>query len=415
MLLFVMLMVIICNMATVKIKFRASSVDKKEGALYYQIIHHRIVRRINTGYRIFSEEWNAASSSLLLPERCSMRYDRLAFIERRVSEDLCKLKDIVAELERGQDDFTADRVVELYRSIGVEHGFMAFARTLINQLKKMGKERTAESYTSAVNSFERFIGVGMDIPLDRMVSDLMVGYETYLKSCGICPNSSSFYMRNLRAIYNRAVEKELTVPRNPFRHVYTGIDKTVKRAVSLKEIRRIRDVELGHIPELDYARDLFMFSFYTRGMSFVDMAYLKKSDLRNGVLVYRRHKTNQQLFIRWERPMQDIVAKYDIVDSPYLLPIIRDNGKEPRKQYKNASHQLNRKLKMIGQRLELPVVLTTYVARHTWASIARNNNVSISVISEAMGHDSESTTRIYLAALDKSQVDRANKLILGLL
>ena len=403
------------NMTTVKIKFRASLVEEKEGALYYQVIHKRSVRRINTGYRILSEEWDGTSSRICLPERGSIRYDRLVVIERKVLEDFGRIKNIIAELERRQEDFTADQVVELFRSEDEERGFLAFARTLIKQLRNIGKERTADSYTSAVNSFDRFIGDEVDVSLDLIQSDLMVGYETYLKMCGVCPNSSSFYMRNLRAIYNRAVEKGLTNPRNPFKHVYTGIGKTVKRSVSLKVIRQIRDMDLGHTPELDYARDLFMFSFYTRGMSFVDMAYLKKSDLRNGILVYRRHKTNQQLFVRWEQPMQDIVDKYDTAESPYLLPIIRNNEKDPRSQYKNALHLLNRKLKVIGQRLELPVALTTYVARHTWASVAQSKNVSISVISEAMGHDSESTTRIYLASLDKSQVDKANKLILGLL
>lgn len=118
----------------------------------------------------------------------------------------------------------------------------------------------------------------------------MMEYEQYLKFYDICPNSSSYYMRNLRAIYNRAVEKELVIQRYPFKYVYTGIDKTVKRAVSAEIIRQIRDLDLSHTPSLEYARDLFMFSFYTRGMSFVDMAYLKKSNLQNGFLSYCRKR-----------------------------------------------------------------------------------------------------------------------------
>ena len=136
-----------------------------------------------------------------------------------------------------------------------------------------------------------------DLLFEEVDSNLLVHYETYLKENDVCPNSTSYYMRNLRAIYNRAVEEGLTEQRNPFKYVYTGIDKTVKRAVPLKVIRRIRDADLTLTPTTDYARDLFMFSFYTRGMSFVDMAYLKKKDLQNGVLTYRRQKTGQQLFI----------------------------------------------------------------------------------------------------------------------
>ena len=219
-------------------------------------------------------------------------------------------------------------------------------------------------------------------------------------------------MRGLRAIYNRAVEKELTVQRSPFKHVYTGIDKTVKRAVPLKIIRQIRDLDLSLYPVMDYARDVFMFSFYTRGMSFVDMAFLKKKDLQNSILSYRRHKTNQQLFIKWEKPMQELIDKYDTTGSPYLLPIIKSNGKDERRQYKIEAHRINRNLKKIGEQLGLAIPLTTYVARHGWASIAKSKNIPIATISEAMGHDSETTTRIYLASLDTSAVDKANRLIL---
>lgn len=130
-------------------------------------------------------------------------------------------------------------------------------------------------------------------------------------------------MRNLRAIYNRAVERELTVQRYPFKHVYTGVDKTVKRAVPLKVIRRIRDLDLTLSPVLDYARDLFMFSFYTRGMAFVDMAYLKKKDLQNGVLVYRRQKTGQQLLSSGRNPCRRLSAS---TIRPRLLICCRSSG-----------------------------------------------------------------------------------------
>ena len=219
-------------------------------------------------------------------------------------------------------------------------------------------------------------------------------------------------MRGLRAIYNRAVERGLVVQRNPFKHVYTGIDKTVKRAVPAEVIRQIRDLDLTLNPVMDLARDIFMFSFYTRGMSFIDMAFLKKSDLKNGILSYRRQKTGQQLFIKWEKPMQEIIDKYDTTKTPYLLPIINDMMKDPRRQYKNAEHLTNGKLKKIGKQLGLEIPLTTYVARHGWANIAKNKNIPIATISEAMGHDSEKTTRIYLASLDSSVVDKANSLVL---
>ena len=219
-------------------------------------------------------------------------------------------------------------------------------------------------------------------------------------------------MRILRAVYNRAVEKELTSNRNPFKHVYTGVDKTVKRAIPLKAIKKIKNLDLSLHPALDFARDMFLFSFYTRGMSFIDMAYLKKKDLQNGILSYRRHKTGQQLFIKWEKCMQEIADKHKADNgSPYLLPILK-YPYDSRSQYKNALYRTNKNLKEIAKLAGLSIPLTLYVARHSWASIAKSKNIPISIISEGMGHDSEMTTQIYLASLDNSVVDKANTQIL---
>lgn len=222
-------------------------------------------------------------------------------------------------------------------------------------------------------------------------------------------------MRKLRAIYNLAVEREFTVQRNPFKHVYTGIAKTKKRAVSLDIIKSLRDMNLKLDPLSELARDLFLFSFYTRGMSFVDMAYLKRGNLQNGILTYRRQKTGQQLYIRWEEPMEDIVKHHQIAESDFLLPIIKPNGKDNRTQYQNTQHLINRRLKKLGIKIGMTEPLTMYCARHAWASIAQDNDVPISVISQGMGHDSEKTTRIYLASLNTSVVDKANNKIIGLL
>ena len=219
-------------------------------------------------------------------------------------------------------------------------------------------------------------------------------------------------MRILRAVYNRAVEKDLTTNLNPFKHVYTGIDKTIKRAIPLKAIKQIKSLDLSLQPSLDFARDMFLFSFYTRGMSFIDMAYLKKKDLSNGILSYRRRKTGQQLFIRWEKCMQEIVDKYDNPQSEFLLPIIKRADKDNRLQYQSALRFVNNHLKSVVALLNIGITISMYTARHSWASIAKSKNIPISVISEGMGHDSEMTTQIYLASLDNAVVDRANAQIL---
>ena len=287
-----------------------------------------------------------------------------------------------------------------------------FGEASIAHLNTLEKYRTAETYATSLNSFKRYRN-NKDILLEDIDSDIISSFEVYLKDTGVSANTSSFYMRNLRALYNKAVDKGLTTQKFPFKHVYTGIDKTVKRAISLSAVRKLKTFDLSSKPQLEFARDMFLFSFYTRGMSFVDMAYLRKRNLACGMLSYRRQKTGQQLFIKWMPCMHEIIMKYTDENSEYMLPFIDESSnQDPRKQYIYASHYINRNLKIVGNLIGLHVPLTMYVSRHTWASIAKSKNIPISIISESMGHDSEATTRIYLTTLDSHAIDEANDIIL---
>ncbi len=401
-------------MATVKIKFRPSIASNKEGTLSIQIVHNRVAKQISTGYKVFPHEWDSTQSEVIVPTGADeQRQSYLAAIRNGITESVIIFANIIKRMELSGNRYTPAQIIEAY-SYAQANGFVSYMRNLIHQLNQIGKNRTARTYTTTMNSFVRFYGT-KDVPWELVDARLMVRYEVFLKENGICPNSTSYYMRNLRAMYNRAVESELTSHRNPFRDVYTGVGKTVKRAIPQDVIKQLRDLDLSSCPSADMARDIFMFSFYTRGMSFIDIAFLRKKDIQNGILSYRRKKTNQHIIVKWEKEMQEIVDKYDTANSPYLLPIIKVANQDERRQYHTAAHRINRNLKAIGNQLGLPMPLTCYVARHTWASIAKSKDIPISVISEAMGHDSESTTRIYLASLDTSAIDKANKLIIGLL
>lgn len=359
-------------------------------------------------------EWNPETSEISFLCADNERVPYLAEVAMKIRHGLSKLHRVVGFLESHNEEYNTDDVISLFCMSGQSSSFMTFMSDIIKSLKKTGKFRTSEAYMATFNSFNRFIEY-KDVLFDEIDSDMMIEYEYYLKSRGISQNSSSFYMRNLRAVYNRAVAKNMTLQRYPFRSVYTGVGKTLKRAVPINVIKQIKEMDLSHSPSCDFARDMFLFAFYTRGMSFVDMAFLKKKNLTNGILSYHRRKTGQPLFIRWEKPMQDIVDKYDTSDSIYMLPIIRKVGKDERLQYIYAGHNVNRSLKIIGKILELSLPLTMYVARHAWASIARSKNIPVSVICEGMGHNSERTTRIYLATLDNMAIDNANNLILNCL
>lgn len=396
-------------MTSIKVKFRPSTAVGKEGTIYYQIIHKRVIRQLKTDYRIYADEWNERSAILILANNGRNGY--LQSTKERINWDVKRLGNIVSHWENKQINYTVDDVISTFQESANEQTLFNFMNGIIARLKQMSKHRTSETYHATIRSFMQF-RENKDVLLDEIDSDLMLMYEAWLHGKGITKNSSSFYMRILRAVYNRAVEKELTNNRNPFKHVYTRVDKTLKRAIPLKAIKKIKNLDLFLHPSLDFARDMFLFSFYTRGMSFIDMAHLKKKDLQNGILSYRRRKTGQQLFIKWEKCMQEIANKHKTdYGSPYLLPILKYPYNN-RSQYKNALYRTNKNLKEIAKLAGLSIPLTLYVARHSWASIAKSKNIPISVISEGMGHDSEMTTQIYLASLDNSVVDRANTQIL---
>lgn len=400
-------------MASIRVKFRPSSLNDKEGTIYYQVIHERVVRQIKTDYHVFKEEWNTKLSSIKHPFSENRKH-YLQAIEVGIRMDLERMHRVISDFTSNKTDFTVDELVIEFTERTKIQSFFNFMQNRIMQLKSQGNQRTSETYTATLNSFKEFLD-GKDVQFDMIDTDLIESYEVYLKNKGVCLNTVSFYMRILRAVYNRAVEKRITIQNFPFKRVYTGVEKTAKRAIPLKVIKKIKDLDLSFLPKLSLIRDLFLFSFYTRGMSFIDMAFLKRTDLKNGTLYYRRRKTGQLLVIGWERCMQDIVQKYaEDSDSDYLLPIIKSGGDE-HKQYKNASYRINKHLKKIGEMVGLSTPLTMYVTRHSWASAAKEKNVPLSIISEGLGHDSEQTTRIYLSSLDTAEINKVNNLIINTL
>lgn len=397
-------------MASIKVKFRPSTIADCEGTIYYQIIHDRKVRQLLTNYKLFPAEWDERRSMVIVGQN-SERKSFILSIRERIRWDMERLTKIGRKLDAEGLIYTADEVIDEFNRYAHEYSLFNFMESLIARLKQNGKIRTSETYRSTLNSFKKY-RKDEDIMLDCITSETMEGYEAWHRKRGVAPNTISFYTRILRAVYNRAVEDDIIENRNPFRHVYTGVDKTVKRALPLALIKKIKVLDLSLIPTLDYARDMFLMSFYLRGMSFIDMAFLRKTDLKNRYVTYRRRKTGQQLIIEWTKEMQMILDKYPENNSDYLLPIIRNPGTNERCTYRNAGYNINHNLKRIAEMVGITIPLTLYVARHSWASAAKAKGIPVSVISEGMGHDSEATTQIYLASLDTSAVDKANSLIL---
>lgn len=292
--------------------------------------------------------------------------------------------------------------------------FIAFMKETIIQLERQGSSRTMENYKSALNCLRKFYKDDV-LPISHINENFIISFEKSMKKRGVSLNTSSFYMRILRAVFNRAVKQGIAKDCHPFSQVYTSIAKTEKRAIDLINIRQIKHLDCYRKNER-LARDLFLFSFYTRGMSFVDMAFLRKENIRNGHLCYRRQKTGQQLTIKWEPEMEKIISDHPSKpESPYLLPIINKPFSEERRQYRYMLCMVNKELKIIGQRSGINGRLTMHVARHSWATIAKSQNIPLEVISEAMGHSNEKTTRIYLKSINANKIDYINKHILSLL
>ncbi len=400
-------------MASIKLKFRTHTDNTKAGALYFQVIHDRVVKQVKTDYRIYSHEWDKHRGEIFKDLPFSeQRHEALKVIHDKVAWEQRKLEQIVRSFEDAGRPYTAEDIIKRYKSATADKPTVfEYMRSQSERMKKLGRVRTSETYQQTLRSFMRFRN-DIDLYFDMLDADMVEQYESFMRTNHLSRNTTSFYMRILRCIYNRAVEEELVQQTDPFKRVYTGVDKTAKRAITLKEIKRIKELDLSDKPAIDYARDMFLFSFYLRGISFIDLAYLRKRDLSNGYITYIRKKTGQQLSIRWERSMQEIIDKYPENPTQYLLPIITKQDGTERKKYLNKILFVNRKLKQIALLAKISTPLTMYVSRHSWASIAKSKNVPLSVISEGMGHDNEETTRIYLAAIQTNQIDDANRRIL---
>lgn len=396
-------------MATIRVKFRPSSVSGKPGTIYYQICHGGRHRLIATKIHIMPEQWDDRLGRGSCDDSPSCQMFRL-----KIRSDLGILYRVVRELEAQGRAYTLEEVVRRFTTSSSRVLVLDYMQQQILHLLRRKKFGTAANYTCAMRSLSSFLE-GRDIPFAMFDEMLVVRYCEWLADREIVKNSISFYMRIWRAVYNRAVREKIMEQGYPFRHVYTGVDRTRKRAADEETVFRLLQLDLSHSAALALSRDLFVFSYYTRGMAFVDLAYLRKKDISNNMITYLRRKTAQPLQIRVEPCMARIIARYEPLTrkSAYVFPILHAcDDAEAYHQYQVALSYHNRKLKVLGQLAGICLPLSTYTARHTWATMARNRNVPISVISAGMGHTSETTTRIYLASLENSVIDDANRSLL---
>ncbi len=385
---------------SIKLKFRPSTLPGREGSLFFQFIRNREVKVLTTQYKLLPEEWNPRLEKVKLGCSTPLREAYLQKLSSDFSRERENLESNIRYLEKS-DSFNLSAFVEHYRQNNSCCLLLILALELEQMLLKSGRIRTARAYRDAARNFIRFNG-GQDFPLEQLDSSRIKEYETWMKFRGNKQNTTSFYMRNLRMIHKAAVERRLIAPpgEDIFAHVFTGVAKTKKRAVKQEVFKELAAMDLSmslsinekdekkdkEINKLEFSRDLFILSFYLRGISFIDMAYLKKKDLKNGIITYKRHKTAQTLEIALTPEMKEIIDSYKrfCENTDYLLPIL---GKDDsRKSYENALKKQNDNLKKLSKRLNQEEHLTTYVTRHSWATIARNQGIPVSLISQGLGH-----------------------------
>ena len=397
-------------MATIKVKLRPSSVVGRAGTIYYQVTHRRATQQITNNIRLQPDEWDAIGEQVVISVA-----DK-SIIQNRIDSDIALLKRIVKDLDGSGVTYSVGDIIKRYKSPECHVFVLDFMKNQIRLMRNANRLGTALNYEKTMKNFAEFLG-GVNLPFSAMTEQLIADYNAFLVQRGMVRNSISFYMRIMRAVYNKALRQKLVEQSHPFTEVYTGIDRTRKRAVSESVISQLYKLKLTEDTPLALARDIFIFSYCTRGMAFVDIAYLKKENIQNGVICYARRKTGQLLSVRIEPSIQRIIDRYSSALSPYVFPILTSTEtKEAYEEYQTAINNHNRLLRRLSKMLPAGCKLTSYTSRHSWATAARNHNVPISVISAGMGHTSEQTTHIYLTMLENSVIDDANQgLIMSLL
>ena len=272
---------------------------------------------------------------------------------------------------------------------------------------------TMNNYKTAIRSFSDYLGA--DILLADISSDTLCGFERWLRQRGVGQNTSSCYMRSLRAVLTGCDKRLKTL----FGQVFTGKVRTVKRSTSVEAIAQLRSLALQPHSFLNLARDIFLFSFYAMGMPFVDVAHLRWSQVGNDAIVYHRQKTGQRIAVALEPVMRQFIDHYrqrsingDRCADAFVFPLLATGTDH---EYQIALGRYNRALRRLREMAQIEAKLTSYVPRHTWASIAYHSNIELAVISKALGHTNPQTTLTYIREIDDIRLAEANQRIIGLL
>ena len=383
--------------------------------LVFQVIHNRRKKLLYTGYRMKEEVFDESEGKIMNGVGSTFTATEVVKMNRELRKMRNQIDIRIRQLERTREEFAVEDILtqNAFGTGKPQFYLLRYINAQIERKQELKKVGMAAAYKSTRSSLAKFIG-RPDVRMSEVDLAFVRRYEDFLYSNGASGNTVSYYLRNLRSLYNQAVTDGYH-PRGeyPFAKAQTRPAKTVKRALSRTDMQNLADLNLENEPELEFTRDLYLFSFYAQGMAFVDIVLLKKTDICNGVLTYSRHKSKQLIRIVVTPQMQGVIDKYN-TENEYLFPIISGEYASGYQKYRLALGRINRHLKKIAVVADIKVPLTTYTARHTWATLARDYGAPISVISAGLGHTSEEMTRVYLKDFDVSMLNQVNNIVTNL-
>ncbi|MEP5256155.1 MAG: phage integrase SAM-like domain-containing protein [Winogradskyella arenosi] len=369
---------------------------------------------IHLGVKIFDKEWDAKKLRVL--KKHANCHDLNLHIKNTQLEYEQKLR----EIETRKPEASLKELKHALTTSGLKDEvlFYDFGIEQAEKLKMQSRFGNAQSYITAINSVVNF--GGKSLKLSDIDYAFVLEYDAHLSASGISVNGAAAYLRALRALLNRAGKLEVyNMSKYPFRNFKIRSQKTVSRAVPIASIKKINHIELEKKSEQFHARNVFMLIFGLIGISFMDLVLLKKSNLKNGRIIYKRSKTGKLYSIKVSPLVNDILNYYSDDNSDFLLPQFGlDNVKEAKiRHHVNLGlKSTNRYLKQIGETLQLDIPLTTYVARYSWANIAKANGYSKDLIAEALGHSyGNHVTGIYLEGYGNEVIDQANERLITLI
>ena len=298
---------------------------------------------------------------------------------------------------------------------------------VIEMLKREGKFPAMHVYACTLRSYEKFCAeerypknTTASLSMQEIFTpERLKEYEDWLAGQQSSPNTISTYMRTLQAVYNRWMSPGIE-GYNPvlFKDVYTKVESRTKRALTAEQMEQLRNTDFSVLtPCQQQVLTYFLLMFMLRGMPFIDLAHLRKSDLRNRRITYRRHKTGKLMVVDVPPDAMRLLQKYrDKTDSEYLFPLLHGGlfMEEHHHRYQETLRHFNRELARLMKQLLPGVSVSSYTARHTWATLAYHSGVPVGLISQSLGHSSIRVTMTYLKPFDAEVIDRINRQVISL-